>query len=514
MNEQHPQAAEQPHFYDHEQEARYFHEMQMHHQQMQQQAYYSTNVGPYFYGADAYYGSAYPHQWVPPHQMMVYHGHDIPPIPTYPHPNEMTYAPSANAVNRQPSYPTTMYRRSSSAGSYESLGSFRNDANGNNRGGSKKRQGCRSGNKKQPVQPQQLQSLASDESKYDDGMTLHEIKGRIASVAKEQDGSRFIQTRLQLAHPSELQLAYDEVLPVLQDLWNDAFGNFILQSLLEFGTEKMKAKLAEKLREDAVSLASKTYGCRVIQTALHTLGKTNVANLVSAFKGNVVNFIHDLNGNHVVQAAATALAKHLKEEEEAHGMDIDDNGDTKNNTSLLMSSTNIIIDEVVNDLQTLSRHSYGCRVVQRMVEHFAEAQKSRVLDAIIACHTSLFDDVYGNYVIQCVVSNGRPADRDIIFQYITVNNNVMNLSKKKQASNVVETMLRHGDADQRKKIVQRMLDCSFMDKDFIKKSGVVSMAEDAYANYVLKTVLEVLEEGEQRDALFAVLASSLEELVS
>jgi pumilio RNA-binding family len=154
------------------------------------------------------------------------------------------------------------------------------------------------------------------------------------------------------------------------------------------------------------------------------------------------------------------LAKHLKEEEEAHGMDIDDNGDTKNGTSLLMSSTNIIIDEVVNDLQTLSRHSYGCRVVQRMVEHFAEAQKSRVLDAIIACHTSLFDDVYGNYVIQCVVSNGRPADRDIIFQYITVNNNVMNLSKKKQASNVVETMLRHGDADQRKKIVQRMLDVS------------------------------------------------------
>lgn len=40
------------------------------------------------------------------------------------------------------------------------------------------------------------------------------------------------------------------------------------------------------------------------------------------------------------------------------------------------------------------------------------------------------------------------------------------------------------------------------------------MAEDAYANYVLKTVLEVLEEGEQRDALLAVLASSLEELVS
>lgn len=47
-----------------------------------------------------------------------------------------------------------------------------------------------------------------------------------------------------------------------------------------------------------------------------------------------------------------------------------------------------------------------------------------------------------------------------MLQFITRNNNMMNMSKKKHASNVVEAMLRFGDASQREKIVQEMLDVS------------------------------------------------------
>eukprot|EP00970_Alexandrium_tamarense_P003613 scaffold569_cov220-Alexandrium_tamarense.AAC.4 len=235
------------------------------------------------------------------------------------------------------------------------------------------------------------------------------------------------------------------------------------------------------------------------------------ATLVASFKGHVVNCIRDLNGNHVIQVASIVLSNHLKDED-ARGLD--DTDAAKNVTySLIANSFNIIIDEVIQDLQSLSRHSYGCRVVQRMVEHFDEPYKSRVLDAIIACHTSLFDHVYGNYVIQCVLSNGRPSDRDEMLEFITRNNNMMNMSKKKHASNVVEAMLRFGDASQREKIVQEMLDCSSMDRDYNKTSGVVSMAQDAYANYVVRTALEAVEIGEQRDKLFEVLISSLDKLV-
>jgi hypothetical protein len=49
-----------------------------------------------------------------------------------------------------------------------------------------------------------------------------------------------------------------------------------------------------------------------------------------------------------------------------------------------------------------------------------------------------------------------------MLEFITRNNNMMNMSKKKHASNVVEAMLRFGDASQREKIVQEMLDVSVL----------------------------------------------------
>eukprot|EP00970_Alexandrium_tamarense_P019631 scaffold14297_cov752-Alexandrium_tamarense.AAC.1 len=70
-------------------------------------------------------------------------------------------------------------------------------------------------------------------------------------------------------------------------------------------------------------------------------------------------------------------------------------------------------------MEGLSRHTYGCRVVQRMVENCVEPQKSRILDSIIACRKQLIEDQYGNYVIQRCLQYGRPSDRDAIFESIT-----------------------------------------------------------------------------------------------
>ena len=191
--------------------------------------------------------------------------------------------------------------------------------------------------------------------------------------------------------------------------------------------------------------------CRVIQKALDTLSKEDVAQLVAPFQGKVLHCIHDHNGNHVIQKSITILSDYAKEAQEQGDDEV---------CSLLLSKLNPIIDEVVNDMEGLSRHPYGCRVIQRMVEHCIEPQKEKILESIIACHESLVDDQYGNYVIQRTLAYGRPSDKDVIFESITANSNMLKLSKRKQASNVVEAMLKHGDAVQRHRIVQEMLNVS------------------------------------------------------
>lgn len=48
----------------------------------------------------------------------------------------------------------------------------------------------------------------------------------------------------------------------------------------------------------------------------------------------------------------------------------------------------------------LSTHSYGCRVIQRILQYCTPEQVDPIFEELYACANSLFEDQYGNYVIQ------------------------------------------------------------------------------------------------------------------
>ena len=93
--------------------------------------------------------------------------------------------------------------------------------------------------------------------------------------------------------------------------------------------------------------------------------------------------------------------------------------------SFFLCSLEPIIDEIIGSVEDLSRHPYGYRVVQMIVEHCIDPQKYRIFDSIIACQRSLLEDQYGNYVVQNMLAHGRPSDRDAVFKSITANNSVI-----------------------------------------------------------------------------------------
>ena len=124
-----------------------------------------------------------------------------------------------------------------------------------------------------------------------------------------------------------------------------------------------------------------------------------------------------------------------------------------------------IVDDVLSNVKTLCCHPYGCRVLQRMLEHCVDFQKSASLDQIQLCHKALMDDQYGNYVIQHVLQYGRESDRDSLLQII-VENDLLKLSRQKFASNVVEKLLKYGNSNQRNTIVREMLKVRFLHVKF------------------------------------------------
>lgn len=158
-------------------------------------------------------------------------------------------------------------------------------------------------------------------------------------------------------------------------------------------------------------------------------------------------------GNHVIQKSISILFSMAKEAREKEEYDL---------CSFYLESLDPIIDEIIASVEELSQHPYGCRAVQRMVEHCIEPQRTKILDSIIACQQNLLSHTYGNYVVQKVLTFGRTSDKDAIFRDIIANNNFILFSKQKQASNVVEAMLRLGDVNQRHQIVQAMMNVSVL----------------------------------------------------
>ena len=190
------------------------------------------------------------------------------------------------------------------------------------------------------------------------------------------------------------------------------------------------------------------YRCRLIQKALDTLSMEDVASIVSCIKGKVWDLVHDHNGNHVIQKSVTKLNEYLHEAQGREG---------SATQASLLNSLDVIIDEVTASMKDLSVHPYGCRVVQRLIEYCTESQKATVLDCIAeeGLFQTLITHEYGNYVVQRVLAYGRPADKDVVFD--TISSRIMELSKQKHSSNVVEMMLTYGTKMQQEHIIAEIL---------------------------------------------------------
>jgi pumilio RNA-binding family len=277
--------------------------------------------------------------------------------------------------------------------------------------------------------------------------TIRRIEGHIVEFCQDQNGSRFIQQRLEMGDFAEQQIVMREVLPAIRRLRNDVFGNYVVQKLLDFGSPKTKSDIRDSLEGEILPLSLQMYGCRVVQKALESLDEDDLPRILREFHNNVLSCIQDQNGNHVIQKCIEVLNGRARKAAALGDM---------HRAKFLSEQVDFVIDDVLANTALLSCHPYGCRVLQRILEHCIEQKKMTLLDEVKKCHKTLLDDQYGNYVIQHVLQYGREEDRDSIVQ-IVVENGLLLLSRQKFASNVVEKLLKFGNGDQRRAIVREML---------------------------------------------------------
>ena len=189
----------------------------------------------------------------------------------------------------------------------------------------------------------------------------------------------------------------------------------------------------------------------MIKWALRHLAPEDVGRLVSALHGKVLPLSRDHQGNHVIQrsieAAGSLAAKAARDGDlaEAEGS---------------ADRMQHIIDDVVTDVELLSRHRYGCRIVQRAIEHGFGPQREAVLVAVLSRRRRFVTDACGKYVMQRVLACGSDSQRAAVLERLTEQGAVLSLSRHKHGSTVVEAALRHCEGRQREALLEALLQVS------------------------------------------------------
>jgi len=210
--------------------------------------------------------------------------------------------------------------------------------------------------------------------------------------------------------------------------------------------------------------------------------------------------VHDSNGNHVIQKCIEIVSKVAREATSAETSDF------------LSQRIQFIINAFQGRVKELSSHPYGCRVVQRILEHCSNNQKTAVLEELRQCCTDLVQDCYGNYVIQFVMQHGWEADRAVLIREVQAN--LLDFSQHKFASNVVEKCLQFASKKDRDEMIWTIINATFDLKSPVDAKGhcvLESMVRDPYANYVVQKVIDVSDE-RQRGAIMRYVKENINQL--
>ncbi|KAG5494305.1 hypothetical protein GH5_02316 [Leishmania sp. Ghana 2012 LV757] len=287
---------------------------------------------------------------------------------------------------------------------------------------------------------------------------LEDLSGYAVEFAKDQEGSRFIQSAVDSASPESVDILFHEIFDAPLELVTDIFGNYVLQKLLDKGNAPQLIFAAERMCGHVVELTMQTYGCRVIQKCIEVMPPAGLEIILAELKDNVAKCIQDQNGNHVIQKCVEVIPHQC----------------------------GFIISAFSGRVMELATHAYGCRVIQCIMQHCPE-QEDTIFNELLKAVDVLAKDQYGNYVIQHVLQHVKDENK-IECVYAALKPKFFYLSKQKFASNVMEKLYARSNPSNRMAIVEMM--CA----DFPSKADPVEIV--AFKRSATKTAATVnAEEG-------------------
>ena len=293
----------------------------------------------------------------------------------------------------------------------------------------------------------------------------------ILYIFQDQSKCRNIQEQLEF-HKNDkiyIQNFFEQIKPELINLIEHQFGNYVIQKFLEILILQENKQLInefisvinknDKLYEISINI----YGTRVFQKTLEKLidnnnSKIGTLELINSIKNLIDNHLYDLccdkNGNHVYQK----LLKVFKNKNEY--------------------KYDFLYDNLSDISLKVALLQQGATIFSTALSLCNQKQKEKICMKIIENIEKLINDKYGNYSVQAIINkleNEKNLNEPI---YLYISDNIVNLSKQKCSSNVIDTFIMKNN-DYSKKLVD----------DMIRNNIIEDIIKDQYGNYVVQKAL-------------------------
>jgi len=215
----------------------------------------------------------------------------------------------------------------------------------------------------------------------------------------------------------------------------------------------------------ATRLALAEGSCRLIQKLLSVLSAASRDRLTGALVQHWVELYESRNGNHVLQKVIEVTPS--------------------TDSEILPLLIEKILAKKGPTKETegpiaVARHQYGCRVLERLIEHCTEGSLGALVERYVASVDELCRHQYGNFVIQHLLEHGSDELRLQINRQLLKNIEV--LSTHRTASHVVQMALQHSPVHDQISLATGI---------FGTELTLLDMAASRYGSYVVQELLDL-----------------------
>ncbi|KAF1762056.1 hypothetical protein GCK72_010318 [Caenorhabditis remanei] len=315
-------------------------------------------------------------------------------------------------------------------------------------------------------------------------ITLQDViaNGQLFDFALDRYGVKFLEIHYPQEAKDDLhKLVFGQLtesITLFNGLCHNSNGNFIVQKLVEYASiEEQKVLLMKMIEGGLLEMCKDKFACRVIQLSIQKFDRPNVTQLVHAISNfDFVAMCTDQTSIHVVQR----IVKHLPVDLWRFFVDFLYTGD---------------------NLMSVCRDKYGCRLVQQVIDKLSENPKSpcfnwriQLLHTLMSCVVRncfrLSSNEFANYVVQYVTKSSGVMEmyRDMIIEKCLLRN-LLSMSQDKYASHVIEGAFIFAPQSLLAEMMNEIFDGYV--KDQSHRDALDILLFHQYGNYVVQQMITI-----------------------